>query len=764
MLVLTLVVICGPCARAEADSGEGQRAFLELQINGMPAGEGLVLLRDDGIWIDVSALADSGLADAAGERQVAGGREFVRLSSLAPQITGVLDAESLTVRLTVDPTRLGRRTIQMDAGRPAGLEFRRSTSAFVNYAVNWTGATKGSVAIESGVTLGRVLFTAQVVTDQLYGTRRGPATAVIDSRERLQRWTVGDALGGTGTLGAAVPIAGVTLSRAYELDPYFVRHPTVGLSGALAAPGTVDVYVNDRLVRREAVPAGTVTLEALPIPVGAGSARIVLRDAFGREQEIGGTYYVGTTLLAPGLHQYHYAAGVERLAASRSWEYAGGPVLLGTHRVGLTDRLTIGARLEGSADLVSGGPLAVVRVGRLGILELGGAVSGRGGALGHAWSTAYTYTSRRFSMGAAVRAAARQYATLSSRHQVRNPQALDAGATVGTSLWPGGSTSATWQAQRYHGSDDRADTVSLSNSLRLRRDTNLFVTVARTRAPWASGASLYIGLSRAVGHRNTVGASLAHEGSGTGAGLEAQRSAPLGEGYGYRVRADAGRPDAVGGDLRYQSRWGRYDVRQSHIDGERSTSLTAAGAIVAIGGRLHATRPIEESFALVRVPGARSVRTYVSHQEVGRTDAGGNLLVPGLLPYYGNVLSIADEDVPLASSVAARTLTVAPPYRGGAVVVFPVSREQRAMGRVVVTRGAHVEVPAYGHLVVTTGGLGLESPLGSDGEFYLEGLPPGPQDARIVFASGTCEFRFDVPASEQPVTPLGDLRCEQPLP
>ena len=42
---------------------------------------------------------------------------------------------------------------------------------------------------------------------------------------------------------------------------------------------------------------------------------------------------------------------------------------------------------------------------------------------------------------------------------------------------------------------------------------------------------------------------------------------------------------------------------------------------------------MEQSFALVRVPGVSHVRAFMSNQEVGQTDGHGNLLVPNLLPY-----------------------------------------------------------------------------------------------------------------------------------
>jgi outer membrane usher protein FimD/PapC len=77
---------------------------------------------------------------------------------------------------------------------------------------------------------------------------------------------------------------------------------------------------------------------------------------------------------------------------------------------------------------------------------------------------------------------------------------------------------------------------------------------------------------------------------------------------------------------------------------------------------------VRNSFALVRVPGVDGVRAYASHQEIGRTNRRGNLLIPDLLPYYGNELNIADTDIPIDYTVPDVRITLAPPYRGGAVV------------------------------------------------------------------------------------------------
>jgi len=122
------------------------------------------------------------------------------------------------------------------------------------------------------------------------------------------------------------------------------------------------------------------------------------------------------------------------------------------------------------------------------------------------------------------------------------------------------------------------------------------------------------------------------------------------------------------------------------------------------------------------VPG---VAGFSSNQPAGRTNGRGDLLVPQILPYYGNRLSIADTDVPLDYEVAATEMNIAPPYRGGALVLFPVERIHPVVGLLLMEFSGRLIVPAYGRLTLIVGRKPKEFPLGSLGDFYLENVTPG---------------------------------------
>ena len=156
------------------------------------------------------------------------------------------------------------------------------------------------------------------------------------------------------------------------------------------------------------------------------------------------------------------------------------------------------------------------------------------------------------------------------------------------------------------------------------------------------------------------------------------------------------------------------------------------------------------------------VRGYLNNQEVGRTDSRGDLPVPDLLAYYGNRLGIADQDIPLDHSVGVTERTIATPLRGGAVVAFPVRRVQAVTGTVILVVAGAPVVPAYGQLFVTADGRRFESPIGGNGEYYLENLPVGRHPAVVEHEGDALLAHPGRARGLGPVMTLDPLRCAVP--
>jgi outer membrane usher protein len=490
--------------------------------------------------------------------------------------------------------------------------------------------------------------------------------------------------------------------------------------------------------------------------LGRNDAQVIVRDAFGVERELSSTYYLTTSALAQGVQDYQYSVGFRRMGVGeKSWDYRT-PVALARHRVGITDSVTAGGRVEVQPGrLYSGGPSLNLRL-PIGEVEAATSVSSKRGAFGSAGLVGFSFTGRPVSAGGSVMVASRNYATLTPNPVGEDPKTeanVFAGANIGGPI----SVTAQHSLRRLHQGISRERTGLLS-TIHVARNVELTASVTRVRDERGHGREAYAGITILFG-KSTASAALVQDGRGNRMTVDAQRSLPVGEGYGYQMHAESGDGMAYG-VARYQTKYGRYELRQEQLYGESNTTVTAAGSIVGIGGGLYASRPVQESFALVRIPGVEGVRAFASHQEVGKTGRKGDLLVPDLQAYYANILDVADGDIPLQYAVPDVGQTLALPYRGGAVAEFGVQKIQRVVGVITVADQGGERIPSYGEITVTAKGREVSSPIGSSGRFYFEDLPAGTHSAVVRDSAGKeCSLILTVPLSDGTLVNLGPVRC-----
>jgi outer membrane usher protein len=758
---LVLVHVLCACAAiligAAVAAAQTQRAFLTLVLNGVDHGEALVVVLDGDALVTASTLETAGLRNFGGRRETVEGEERVSLASLAPRVTFKIDEGALRLVLTAEPDLLGVVVRNLDGGAPAGLQYRSAPSAFVNYsATGGIGSDSDyEVFTEAGISARGALLTT-TATKTAATTIRGLSSLTIDRRTQLQRWVLGDSFISAGPLGGDALVGGVTVGRDFSLAPYFVRYPTMSMSTPVSVPSVLEVHVNGRLVREEQVQPGRIDIRNLPMSSGANDTRLILRDPFGGTQEITSGFYVTSSVLARGIHDYQYAIGFRRQSlGTASWDYQE-PVAIGRHRLGLTDAITAGFRLEGARGLISGGPSMNFRL-PVGEIELATGVSRTGQRWGIAKQASYTFIGRHASFGGTASETENDYATVSmALGQPRPLRSLSAFGSVPV----GRGTTITVQHSEIAGSDDgRESRTSLLGSLRVSGNAELVGNAGRSRGASGRGYEVSLGLTVMFGAKTVAGVSAVRNREGTNAVVDVQRPLPVGSGFGYQFRGESGDRRTATAMAQYQGSYGRYELRRDGIGATPTTTFNISGGLVAIGGGLHPTRAVRGSYALVQVPGVEGVRTLSSNQEIGRTGRSGSLLVPDLLPYYGNLLAITDSDVSLDYEVANVQMTIAPPYRGGAIALFPVRRIQRTVGAVAVVVDGREQVAAYGTLTLTVAGEEVSSPLGAAGEFYFENVTAGRHEAVVTYAQGTCALTIDVPVVAGQLVSLGTLRC-----
>jgi outer membrane usher protein len=747
------MALCTVLARAQ----QPQKTVVRLSVNQVEKGDVIVLLSPGDVLIRVTDLAESGLSGFSGERQTVAGDLYVSLASLAPAATYKVNEKELTLEISARNDLLGRKVLDLRSPRPEGIEYTRNTTGFLNYALTERTGAPFSVVGEAGISLGGPLLLSNF--SQVGGRFiRGSSSLTFDERDRLRRWTIGDTpANSVSALTAGLPLLGIGVSRNFNLDPYFIRLPSLGISATVDTPSTLEVYLNGRLIHQEQVPPGQIDLRNLPAVQGNGSVRLVIRDAFGREREIVSPYYLGSRILARATSEYTYNLGLVRTQTASATASYGPLAFLASHRRGMSDKLTAGFHIEALGGLFNAGPSIAARLPR-GEFEISTAASTRYGKPGATASLSYSYVGHRFGFGLLARA--RSVSSPSFDLTLRGaPPLADTNVFVSIPYRSRATFSLQYGASRLPGAQ-WTKTLSVIGSVRVASRMSLTFSARSSLGSSQPGESVSVGLNYTIGKRTIANAGLQLDGSSIGSNLQvAQSLPPVGNGFGYRVLGQTGPSNQFSGLFQYQGPYGRYEADYTNIARKQAASFTVSGSITDVAGRVRFAQPVQESFGLLHLPGLPGVTGYLENLEVGRTDSRGDLFIPTLQPYYGNRVKIDAEQIPVNSDIGITEKLVAPPYRGGAVISFPVQRVQAITGKLVVQVDGKDVVPAYGDLAVIVAGKRVVSPVGMQGQFYFENLPPGRHVAKIEGGEQECQFTLTVSSSNKPFLDLGTLRC-----
>ena len=326
----------------------------------------------------------------------------------------------MTIRVAASALPASR--INLGPERRTDVIFPAENSFFFNYGLNAVGddtfsARQYQFATELAARSGNWLF--YNTTNQQWGSgaqngfTRLLTNLQFDDRPNLRRWTIGDFFTPGFDLNGSVPMGGVSLTKLYVMDPYFVQYPTAAFTTEVAFPSTVQVRIDGNMIAQRQVQPGPLDITNITNGLTGGqNISVVLRDPFGREQTLQQPFFFATSVgLAEGLHEYSYNLGfVRRQYGIEGGDY--GPLAASAfHRYAFTNQLTLGLRGQATQDLYNVGPFGTYQ-SPLGIVGVGAAIGGRDDASGLTGSVAYSYTGPNFSVNLGSLYRARQYAEL----------------------------------------------------------------------------------------------------------------------------------------------------------------------------------------------------------------------------------------------------------------------------------------------------------------------------------------------------------------
>lgn len=711
---------------------------------GAAGSEEILLATPDGeIWAQAPNFATWGLRVQDTEARIEYGTSWYRLSAVGRLI---FRFDHCRQELWLDSSLVprNRRLFAASHTRAPALSKVNEPGGFLNLDTQYVGIAHDD-RFAGQAELGffdRAGFGLSSLLNDGSRTVRLENSLTLDRPEWRERFRLGDSISRAGILGRSVRFGGIQWGSDFSLQPDLITFPLPSVQGLARLPSAVDVYVDQSLRARQDVPSGPFELTNLPVVSGAGELQLVVRDALGRSQIISYPFYASPLLLRKGLPDYSLQGGwLRQNFGAVSADYGEGFVA-GTLRRGLSDHLTGEVR----ADALSGQQTAGV--------ALTGAAPGFG-----AWTAGLSASHSRQGTGA-LAVLAHEYLSrfwsYAAEARFGSPAFVQIGDTVGdlrhsTALRFGfsphanGSLSVFYIAQNRR-MQQKLDLFGLNYSWNLSRAWffNAGVTRSRTAALDQTAA---LTLNYQWDGRST--ATLQRDQGNSGVALtriSLQSNAPGPLGVGYRLFAEDSILARNGAGVRWGTGKGIITGDIEQVGGVSGQRLGFATGIAALGKDFFWTRPVTGSFAVVDSGSVSQVRVYSENRLVGRTDAGGVLLVPDLRAFEANQLQIDVNDVPVAYEVPALTAEVRPPARSGVRALLAARPSRNVALRVELAGG---QAPPAG-AQVKLDGVPASLPLGYGGIAYVTAAP-GRHVLELRWPQGTCRAEFELASAAVPV-------------
>lgn len=723
----------------------GGRAVLSVHFQpDQPPREVMLWRGLDGVWR--VPLAEWQRWTRRAPPRVETGRDGSRRVPLEPGPELGLRLDVCTSELWVDPEPHRKQSIELTHPYAPPPLSRAGYGGFLNLDAEY-GGYGGSADYSSLFDLGAFVPGGSGRSGWLigrHGTRRLDSAWLVDEPGAAQRLRLGDAITHGADWESAVRFGGVQWGTDFSLQPDRVTFPLPTLSGAAALPSTAQLYLNGQRLAQQSLQPGQFQFVGVPVITGAGELSLTVRDSLGRLQTVTQPFYASPRLLAPGLDAYSLEAGFLRENYASAGDRYTQPLAGAVFQHGFSGNLTGLARAAAAPQRQLLGTEADVLLGTFGVVTLATGAARTEAGWGGMALLAFERIAEPFSFALRRQFASRNYGDLG-----RGPGLLHFSDTLRLSYDTGraGSGSLLYISEQPWGSDG-------ARLLGLAYDVQAWPGI-QAYASWLhplnrlGGDSLVLGLAFALGPGNTASAQWTEDDRGAGPRASFQHAPPGPLGWSWSAATDQ-RP---GGTRQAQVQWAteRGTLSGGWV-GYAGHGAAAAGVqtgLALLDGQTYWTRPVQNSFAVVDA-GAPGVPVFRENQPVGATGADGRLLVPDLIAYSPNRLSIDDRTLPIRDRVDETTVSVVPPAGAGVPLRFAVETIPELELHLLDARGR--PVPAGARLALD--GQPLPLPVGYDGLVYAH-IGEGWHRLDARWADGACTARLRVAGA---TTTLG--RCQ----
>lgn len=758
-------------AREQSDQTAGSyRLLLDIELNG----QHLNILgdfrfdRNGNLWVTPQELGTLGI-DVT---RLPSTDQFLQLGAI-PGLTYRYDAPNQKLELTCAPILLRETRINayVDHG-PQELS-PTATGAVLNYTILGTTRPGPRIGIDLGGQIDGRIFGP-------FGLIRGSSfvNAPAGHRSEIVRldtsWTLenprqmtvlraGDAISSGLSSTRPIRFGGIQFGRNFGLRPDLITLPLPIIRGSAQTPSSLDLYVDGAHKLTSQIPAGPFALQYAPNTIGAGASRVVVTDVLGRQALYDLPFYATDALLAPKLLDFSVEAGFARRDFGiSSGDYAGNLGGSATIRYGATQNLTVQAHTEAGSGLFNIGVGSVFTLGRSAVASASVAVSRQGRSSGSFFDLAVEARRGRFAFSVRATRSNGSYRDLAavtargigfaSQSAFLPPRATEQ-AQLSTRLWSN-ATTASLSYARIEREDSRMRVASVSLNQRFRLAT--FYMRGTKDLGQSRSTSFSLGLSLPLGHRSFASAeATSNDGRYSMTAQASGRPVTSPGDIGWRVSVAQGAVNERLVAASYLSPAGRIEAGVSQGNGGATGFFQAEGGVAFVDGSLFASRRLDNPFAVVSI-GSKNTDIYSENRLSAKTNAHGRALIPNLVAYQPNNISIDTTQMPLNAEIPVDHFIITP--RSGSAAVLrlkPNNLENGAIVSFVDTNGLPIPAGALG----TLGRNQKSFVVGYDGQSYVKELEKNNRVA-IEDASGrTCTANFSFKPDQNRQIKIGPVPC-----
>lgn len=752
--LVCMVLAAVPAAGgAWAQAAPAAELYLEVRLNGEETGMVLRFTQGPrGLRSSVQNLRDLQLDPARFGLPADGEFDLAAANGLAHRY----DPAAQSLELTVDSALRAVTAVAARPDRELATSAGTSRGALLNYQFYAQPGSGGRIAglqelrwfdahgvfSTSGTTTLRGEGRAYTRFDTWW-TRSDPAT--------LETVQVGDIVSNALPWSRSMRLGGIQWRKNFTLRPDLLTYPVASVRGTAVVPTAVSLYVNGMQQASTEVPSGPYVIDQIGGLNGAGQASIVTRDALGRTIATTLPLYIDTRMMAPGLTDFSVEAGVlRRDYGTRSFGYASSPAASASMRHGLSDTVTVEAHGEAGRGLVNLGAGGMLRLGRAGVVS-GALAASAGRRHGLLASVGYQYISPLFSVDLQRQRAGARHADLASGEGTPPPRRNDR-ASLNMALPFGQSAGISYIGYEAPGlAPARIAALNWSAAF----PGGIYASLGAWRdLDRREARGLSLSLSMAIGERTSASVTAGRQQGQRSHNIALARPADYGGGFGWALQQGGIETSRyTQAQLQYLGSAGQVTVIGQRNGERNDVAIDAGGALVLMDGVVAPARQVGAGFALVST-GAPGVPVVHENRPLGRTDSRGYLLVPNLIPYANNLLSIDTTALPVDARVRSTSATAVPQRLAGVLVSFPIERYAAAT---VILHGTDDEPLPVG-TPVSDPASGKSTVVGYDGMAFVDDLRA---ENRLVVGAGAqrCEVRFAWRESAGSLPVIGPLSC-----